>query len=212
MVALTAHAEELDDQIAIGPIGFQRRHMPHIRALAHGPDLADVVEPQMQMEGGVHDIDPRPHLLDVHHRAGVNLHASPVGNETHQRDRIAGHQPQHDADAVAIHLPGLVFARQRQCIDALDVEFAQDVEELMRIVHGRPAAAQVAGLAAIERAARLRLRALRDCAKARRLVREHKALHQRLIGLHIGSGAQMHLEHGLAMGVKHLQAAAWPLI
>ncbi len=44
-----------------GAIGLDRGDVPVLGRLAHRPELADVVHPEMQMEGLVEHVDPRPH-------------------------------------------------------------------------------------------------------------------------------------------------------
>src|SRR5690554_4997995 len=74
-------AEELDDQLIVRAIGFERRDMPVLGGLANRPYLADVIEPQMQVERLVEDIDPRSHRLDRRHGTGVDLDAAVVAHE-----------------------------------------------------------------------------------------------------------------------------------
>src|SRR5689334_23931323 len=50
-------AEELDDHLALGIIGFEGCDMAVDGRLAHGPGLGDVILAQVQVEGRVHDVD-----------------------------------------------------------------------------------------------------------------------------------------------------------
>src|SRR5690606_21703507 len=82
-IAFLALAEELDDHFAGGVIGLQRRDVAILRRLAHDPALADVIGAQMQVERRVQHVEPGTHLLDLLHRAGMDLDRTVVADEAH---------------------------------------------------------------------------------------------------------------------------------
>src|SRR5690606_109381 len=143
LLAFMAFAEKLDDQLSVFAIGFKRRDMAVLAWLAHRPCLADMIEPQMQVERLVQNVDPRPHRLDIGNRPGVDLDTAAAADKTHDRHCLRGRVVEHGVDRAAIQLPRILLADQPKRLPAVELERTQHAEELMHVGQLAPALAQI---------------------------------------------------------------------
>ncbi len=159
----------------------------------------------MQIEAGIEDVLPWPHLLEMRDRAGVDLDAAKISHEEHQGYGPCGAGDQRGVQRLGRKRHGKGRAGGAVGAEPVHLHPRNEAQELVRVGHPRPGSAKLFGLF------RTALRGLRSDGRAQ-LQRVG-----RLTGRQLGHGvvpggkvrafARVDLVHGLPRGVEDLKAA-----
>src|SRR5690606_7723167 len=104
--------------------------------LTHNPCIFDMITTQMQVEGWIKNVNPRPHQFNFMDWTSVDLNTSSTSDKTHDRKFLLDGMVHHSLNTRWVHPPGKIFSCQLHRLISINAMFPKQSYKLMNI--GQP--------------------------------------------------------------------------